>query len=208
MPTHKTGKLIVFEGADGAGKSSVCNAYVAELRARDIPAKLLAFPGNDPGTLGRLIYDIHHRQRDFGVESITPLALQALHIAAHLDAIERVIAPSLESGEWIVLDRYWWSTWVYGNVAGASVELLDALINVERLAWADWRPTLAYYVTRQYPLRPEPPDVWRRLQTTYAQIVAAEEGVTTVHVLQNEGAVTSTVRDAVARLDAQLDSPI
>src|SRR5919205_3641476 len=106
--TH--GKLIVIEGPDGVGKTTIANEL--SLRLNDIgqECKVIAFPGNEPGTIGELIYRIHHDPTQFGVKQVTPTALQALHVAAHLAAIELSILPILRTGQYVVLDRFWWST--------------------------------------------------------------------------------------------------
>src|SRR5687767_6166927 len=114
------GKLIVFEGPDGVGKTVISAAVTEHLKALGEPTKLLTFPGREPGTLGRLIYDVHHDPAHFGVAALTPASKQALHIAAHLDAIERAIIPTLRAGRHVLLDRFWWSTWVYGTVGGMN----------------------------------------------------------------------------------------
>jgi dTMP kinase len=97
---------------------------------------LFSFPGDRPGTVGKLVYDLHHSPENFGIKRISSLGLQALHIAAHVDAISEEILPTLISGKWVVLDRFWWSTWVYGKAAGIESNILQSLIHTEQLTWA------------------------------------------------------------------------
>ena len=113
-----------------------------------LPCQHLSFPGKDAGTVGRLVYDIHHDPVRYGIQEITAASLQALHIAAHLDAIERRILPDLNAGRWVILDRFWWSTWVYGRVAGIESATLDALIQVERLHWKGVQPDAVFLIDR------------------------------------------------------------
>ena len=108
----KRGKLFVLEGPDGVGKSTLAHTLTEYLNAKGIPCDYFAFPGREAGTLGRHIYDFHHNPIQFGVKLVNPASVQVLHIAAHLDTIERNILPTLEKGRSIVLDRFWWSTWV------------------------------------------------------------------------------------------------
>ena len=142
------GRLIVFEGPDGVGKSTLSLALADRLSAMGLPCRHLSFPGKDAGTVGRLVYEVHHDPAKYVIQEITAASLQALHIAAHLDAIERRILPDLNEGRWIILDRFWWSTWVYGRVAGIDRTTLDALIQVERLHWKGVQPDAVLLVDR------------------------------------------------------------
>lgn len=190
-------RLIIFEGVDAAGKSTVCAEYLAVLKTRGLPARLFSFPGKMPRTLGHLVYTLHHNPPSVGVDKLTPASLQALHIAAHLDAIESAIVPSLEAGETIVMDRYWWSTWVYGIVGGIRADILEALIEAERRAWGPWQPGLLFHVTRLTPLREEPTDQWRNLQTHYDALANRESGKYPVQILSNDGTLGVTVSKAI-----------
>jgi thymidylate kinase len=134
------GRLIVFEGPDGVGKSTLSRALVGRLREMGLNCDHLSFPGNEEGTIGHLVYEVHHNPASFGLTAITDASLQALHIAAHLDEIERRIMPALRGGSWVILDRFWWSTWVYGRAASVENPTLDALIQAELLHWRDIKP--------------------------------------------------------------------
>ena len=114
------GHLIVFEGPDGVGKTTLARLLTRELEHRGCHCLYKSFPGQEEGSLGRLVYDIHHHPHKFGIEQMSPTSLQMLHIAAHVDAIERDIKPSLQRGHHIILDRYWWSTLAYGIVGGSD----------------------------------------------------------------------------------------
>src|SRR5271165_1978893 len=196
-------RLIIFEGVDAAGRKAVCAQYVSSLKDLGFSAKLLSFPGKVPRTLGSLVYTLHHDPLSVGVDRLTPASLQAFHIAAHLDAIETVILPSLESGETIELNRYWRSTWVYGIVGGSRPEILEALIEAERLASGRWQPGLLFHLTRSLPLRDEPAETWGRLQREYDALVKRESGKYPIFVLSNDGELKLTVSRAIAESHGQ-----
>lgn len=148
------GKLLVFEGVDAVGKSSLCQAVCDQLRQQKIKHEMLSFPGRDMGTIGELIYRIHHRHaEEFSINTIDPLALQTLHIAAHIDLINRKIRARILSGCWIVLDRFWWSTYVYGVSDGIRPEQVEALVRVEKNVWGDCLPDLVVLIDSEVPLR-------------------------------------------------------
>src|SRR5262249_34513872 len=128
-----TSKLFVFEGVDGSGKTTLSRAFVQHLKALGYECDWLSFPGCENGTLGKHVYDIHHNRLDDPIRGVNSTSLQLLHIAAHIDTIERRILPALKQGRLLVLDRYWWSTLVYGIVAGANERSLKRMINIERL---------------------------------------------------------------------------
>lgn len=168
------GRLYVFEGADGCGKSTLADGFTRRLVADGVPAELISFPGRESGTLGWHVYQLHHDPAAFGIVSLAPVSLQLLHVAAHLDAIERRIRPALAAGRTVVLDRFWWSTWVYGRVSGAAVGTLEAMIALERAHWADDLPDAIFLIGRRAPLRVEPLLLWRAHVTEYQALAERE----------------------------------
>jgi thymidylate kinase len=79
------GKLFVFEGPDGVGKTTLSKAFSDHLNATGIQCDYLSFPGRETGSLGRHIYELHHDPDRFGIRAVDPASLQLLHIAAHID---------------------------------------------------------------------------------------------------------------------------
>lgn len=142
------GKLFVFEGNDGAGKSTLIRSAVAGLSAGGVECVTFSFPGRSAGTVGKLVHDIHHDPARVGIHEISAASLQALHVAAHLDAIQRQILPTLSQGRHVLLDRYWWSTLVYGSVAGVPRSVLRALLRAERMVWGRVVPDMIFLITR------------------------------------------------------------
>ena len=193
------GRLIVFEGFDGAGKSTLAERLTSRLRGIGVPCEHLAFPGRQPGSLGRLVYDLHHDTHGFGLSEVNPTSLQLLHIAAHVDAIEGHILPALRAGAWIVLDRFWWSTWVYGAANGVSEPSLKAMIELERLHWGHIKPDVLFLVERENRI----PDNSDSLQARYRNLASREQLRSRVVVLHND----SSVEDALDAVWAEI-SPI
>lgn len=146
-----SGHIYVFEGVDGVGKSTLSAAVKTRLTEEGVRVALRSFPGRDPGTLGELVYRLHHDSAAIGVQSITSTALQLLHVAAHLDAIEREIDPLVESGAVVLLDRYWWSTWAYGVGSHADQDALAEMVNLERSFWGKLLPEAIFLVERPGP---------------------------------------------------------
>jgi dTMP kinase len=171
-----SGRLIIFEGPDGVGKTTLVEATTDFVQALGVPLISLSFPGKTPGTLGHLVYRIHHAQNELQIKEITSLALQALHVAAHLDIIESRIIPALNEGALILLDRTWWSTWVYGQAAKINEIVLSKLIEDEQLSWGGVTPSLVFLVQRSAAFRAEhSQEAFNILSDLYENLAAREE---------------------------------
>lgn len=159
-----------------------------------------SFPGREPGTLGAEVYDLHHRSRERGLAAIHPASLQLLHIAAHIDAMETRILPALRQGTHIVLDRFWWSTWVYGIVAGASPSSLKAMIDVEHGHWGKVRPAMAFLVVRAKGRADDVAVERRKRLEEYQRLAAVERNDYPVRTITNEGTVPAALKKILAEL--------
>lgn len=194
-----TGKLIILEGPDGVGKTSIAHAINNHLQAHNIASDYMAFPGKEAGTLGSLVYDIHHNSQKYGINKINSASLQLLHVAAHIDEIENRIRPVLQAGRHLVLDRYWWSTWVYGSVFGVDKVMLRKMIELELSAWGDLLPDCVILVNRKESFRGnELGDNWGKIRDTYFQLLADEKDKYPTAIIENEkkfdDAVSETLR--------------
>ncbi|MFA6312599.1 MAG: nucleotide kinase domain-containing protein [Sterolibacterium sp.] len=203
MTIKSPGHLFVFEGPDGVGKSALARLLFDNLRSASIECELLAFPGRETGTLGRLVYDLHHDPRTTGVNSLSATALQAVHVAAHIDAIESKIVPALESGRTVILDRYWWSTRVYGLANGASDTVINKLIQAELATWRGITPSTVFLIHRTEPLRNEPIREWRRWCSAYTKLANIEAKSYPVCMVANEGRIEDALQEVLRSVSGQ-----
>ena len=205
MEQHKrndSGRLFVFEGPDDVGKSSLARMLRQHLCESGRPSELLSFPGSEPGTVGELVYRFYHNPGGFGVSSISPLAMQLIVTAAHVEVIESRIKPLITSGCDVVLDRYWWSTWVYATVQGVSESFRDRLIKIETLVWAKIRPNIIFLVLRNTPLLHQSfNDRWPETLNHYKQLFALQKDDQTIQVITNEGTVEEAFRTVIANIE-------
>ena len=210
MPENPSmGQLIVFEGPDGVGKSTLSKALAEKLEETGIPCNHLSFPGKQAGTIGRLVYEIHHSPEKFELGNISPTSLQALHISAHLEVIEQRIAPALKNGYWVVLDRFWWSTWVYGHVSSVNSSVLDALIQAERIQWNGIEPSIIFLVDRSDESFHNPGHV--QLRKTYETLYEKESERHPTRLIRNDASVDESVKqvlDTLQDIGFQLQSGI
>jgi thymidylate kinase len=184
-----SGRLIVFEGVDAAGKTTLCDDLCDSLKHRQHLVQRYHFPGKTPGTLGELVYRIHHHHRDtFCIPSVNPCALQLLHIAAHIDIIESAIKRVIVEGTWVVLDRFWWSTYVYGRDSGVSDQSLKLMIQLEKAAWENIMPDLLLLVDTVSPLRDDECNcvAWHRKRELYAELAKSEKDSYRCVVIETE----------------------
>jgi thymidylate kinase len=194
----------VFEGPDGVGKTTLVQGYAEVCRRSGERVAALAFPGNESGTLGHLVYQLHHAPTSVGVMSLTPLSLQVLHVAAHVDAIDRILRPLVADGQTVLLDRYWWSTWVYGVGEGVDRAALDGIIACEKARWGELSPEVVLLLVRNEPLRPEDAGPsWERKLRLYTELAAREAMTVPVRTISNNGSIEealAAVRTSIQRI--------
>lgn len=172
------GKLIVFEGVDATGKTTLRNELCSRLQNENIEYRTLHFPGDEKGTLGELVYRIHHNYRsEFKVEAINPCSLQLLHVAAHIDMIKGTIRTALDNGEFVILDRFWWSTYVYGLNGGVLRNELELMIRLEKEVWVSILPDILFLVECDAPLRSDEVETkdWHAKRKLYQELANDEK---------------------------------
>ena len=205
----EAGTLFVFEGPDGVGKTSIVTDVCRALSATATrPIVQLGFPGREPGTLGRHIYQLHHDPGQFGIDRVQPASLQLLHVAAHLDAIDQIIRPQIERGAIVLLDRYWWSTWVYGVTSGADRPTLRAMIDLERLHWGSLVPAALFLVRRHSSFRPDEDRVgFEQRRIEYDNLAAVEAGAIRIVPVENEGELSDVTTEVLRVVRETLSDP-
>src|SRR5512142_166043 len=101
------GKLIVFEGAEGAGKTTQLRRLAEALAARGIAHRVLREPGGTPA--GERVREI---LLDPSLE-MSPESEALLFIASRAELVSRVVKPAMARGEIVMLDRFFLSTYAY-----------------------------------------------------------------------------------------------
>jgi hypothetical protein len=98
----------------------------------------------------------------------------------------------------VVLDRFWWSTLVYGLVDRVAATILDALVDAERHLWGNRAPTSVVLLDRDAPIDrgDEDPHRWSHLRREYLATAQREGERGRVDVVRN----VSTVDDTIAAI--------
>ena len=129
------GRFISFEGGEGSGKTTQAAALYRRLNAAGIKTILTREPGGSPRA-----EQIRTVLLSGAAEGLGPDGEALLFAAARADHLDQVIKPALQSGEWVVCDRFVDSTRVYqGVVGGADLAFIKAL---EKVTVGDCYPDL------------------------------------------------------------------
>ena len=102
------GKFITIEGTEGVGKSTNIQFIQTYLAKRNIPLVTTREPGGTP--LAEQIRDILLQNRE---EKMDEAAELLLVFAARAQHIQQVILPALESGRWVLCDRFTDAAYAY-----------------------------------------------------------------------------------------------
>ncbi len=129
------GKLITFEGGDASGKTTQVLRLADRLRMRGVEVVVTREPGGSTGAEA-----IRHVLLSGFAKPLGPEAEAVLFAAARDDHVNTLIRPALESGAWVVSDRFIDSTRVYqGIIGGVNMGLIRAM---ERLTIGNLVPDM------------------------------------------------------------------
>ena len=99
------GRFITIEGIDGAGKSTQTESLLKHLADQGVSVLHTREPGGTP--LAEKIRAM------LLADDMAPDAETLLFFAARADHVRRVIRPTLESGRWVLSDRFTDATYAY-----------------------------------------------------------------------------------------------
>ena len=114
MTAGSAGKLIVFEGAEGVGKTTQIRRLIDALSARGISVLGV----REPGATG-LGNEIRRLLLEPG-RTITARAEALLFMASRAELVERDMRPALATGRIVLADRFFLSTYAY-QIAGRGL---------------------------------------------------------------------------------------
>lgn len=137
IPAKPAARFITFEGGEGVGKSTQVKRLLVRLNRMDIEAVRTREPGGTPKAEAVRAFILQGRSESWGAG-----AEAVLFAAARYDHVSSLIAPSLNSGKWVISDRFHDSTRAYqGLTGGVDDKLIQGL---ETLALDAHQPDITF----------------------------------------------------------------
>lgn len=206
--SKERGRFITVEGIEGVGKSTNLGFVANELRRAGHPV----IETREPGGTG---FGERIRELLLSPESrVAPLTELLLMFAARAAHIEEVIRPALDSGKWVVCDRFTDASHAYqGGGRGLAAHTIDTLATIVQ---GDLRPDLTLLLDaplaisaerqagRGMPDRfeRESAEFFGRVRRAYLDLAAREPGRIR---LINAGRPLREVQEDIGRALAELD---
>lgn len=198
------GTLLVFEGPEGAGKSTQIRRLEARLRAEGFDPVITREPGGTPSAdaIRRVILDPEL--------TMTPLTELLLYCASRAEHVASVIAPALAAGRLVVSDRFAAATVAYqGYGRGMELDLIERLNRIATLGiepdltlLLDLDPELGLerVAERGNPDRLERADLdfHRRVRSGFQELADRSPRWRTFDALQDESALADEIWGAVS----------
>lgn len=135
---NRKGKFITFEGPEGAGKTTVISTIVERLEEQGQEVVLTREPGGIEISekIRGIILDNDHTEMDAKTEALLYAAARRQHL------VEKVI-PALESGAFVLCDRFIDSSLAYqGYARGLGIQ---EVLKINQFAIGDTMPDLTVF---------------------------------------------------------------
>ncbi len=134
-----TGKFLTIEGTEGVGKSTNLEFIKNQLMQRGVDVVVTREPGGTP-----LAEEIRETLLQKRIEPVDPAAELLLVFAARAQHIAQVIKPAIESGAWVLCDRFTDATFAYqGFGRGLS---LNRILQLESMVQQGLHPDATFYL--------------------------------------------------------------
>ncbi|MBL7480940.1 dTMP kinase [Legionella bononiensis] len=208
-----TGKLIVIEGLEGAGKSTAVNTVIDELSKRDISTITTREPGGT--AVGEILREvIKNPEYSDVLDDKTELLLL---YAARIQLIEQVIKPALQQGTWVIADRFELSTIAYqGGGRGLDLQMIKSLsafclngFKPDLTLYLDISPEIGMQRAKQRGtfdrIEQQALEFFHRVHETYIKYINANPDIVTIDASRPLTDVRSAIQEAVNRFIEHYD---
>ncbi len=133
------GLFVVFEGPDGAGKSTQTDLLGRSLQAHGVPVTVTREPGGTQ--IGDAIRDIMLGSNH---KPLLPLTQAFLMNAARAELVSRIIRPTLAHDGVVISDRFWYSTLAYQSAGDGVPE--EAVRQLATIATEGLQPDIVFFL--------------------------------------------------------------
>ncbi|MEP1554251.1 MAG: dTMP kinase [Paraglaciecola sp.] len=204
---QKSGKFIVIEGLEGAGKSTAVEIVSEQIKLAGHALVNTREPGGTP--MAEAIRECV--KGDWPSEKVTIEAELLLMYAARAQLVQNVILPNLEQGKWVLGDRHDMSSQAYQG-GGRQIDL-DMIESLRNITLKDFKPDFTLYldVEPQEGLnrargrgeldRIEQEDLsfFERTRDRYLVIAQQDKNCVVINTMQSIEGVHQDIKQAVSR---------
>lgn len=199
------GRFITVEGVEGAGKTTCLNLLKAAIEACGIELVVTREPGGTQ--LGEELRELLLGHKHTGMSDDAELLMM---FAARAEHLKQKIEPALNSGKWVLCDRFTDATYAY---QGGGRELgMQRIADLETWVQGDRRPDMTVLMDlpveqgleragkRSQPDRFESEALafFERVRTAYLAIASAQpERVKTVNASRTLDEVSASVSEVI-----------
>ncbi|NQZ28045.1 MAG: dTMP kinase [Colwellia sp.] len=208
-----TGKFIVIEGMEGAGKSSAIAVIENILKKQGIDYVNTREPGGTPlaESLRDMVKSVDHQ------EKLTIETELLLMYASRSQLLANKILPALAEGKWVIGDRHDLSSRAYqGGGRGFDENIMDTISNI---TLKGFRPDITLYLDIDPHIglsrakargdldriELEQMEFFIRVHNKYRELAAQDTSIVTVDAAQTMLAVHQDIEQAVIKFIAQAD---
>jgi len=126
LSSRKYGRLIVFEGGDGSGKTSQAKLCKERLESEGIDILHIREPGSTP--IGEKVRNILLGENQDEEIDLSPETEMLLYMSCRVELFKTEIKPALMRGLSVILERSFYSTYAYqGFGLGIDSEMILSL---------------------------------------------------------------------------------
>ncbi len=186
----RKGLFITVEGTDGSGKTTQIKLMEQFLNDMGIDVVLSREPGGTE--ISEMIRDLILDPRN---TDISPLTEMMLYAAARAQHVSQVIRPALESGKYVICDRFVDSSYAYQG-CGRGVDL-KTVADVNRAAVDGVVPDITFFLDIDPRMALE-----RRIKSTGADRIEQEKMDFHVRVYEGYKKMSLLYPDRIKTIDA------
>lgn len=203
-----SGKFIVIEGLEGAGKSTAVSIITQALQEAGHQVTNTREPGGT--AMAEAIRDVV--KHDWTEEKVTVEAELLLMYAARAQLVQNVILPNLKMGNWVLGDRHDMSSQAY---QGGGRQIDPTMIeNLRAITLKDFKPDFTLYLDVEPAeglqrakgrgeldrIEQEDLSFFERTRQRYLSLAEQDPNCIVIDTMQNIDSVHSEIKQAVHRI--------